>query len=226
MSAVPAFFIDYQLRVDAELKRLVPADGNRVQQSMAYTVHAPSKRVRPVLVLLCAELCGGTPAHAVGAAAAIELVHASSLILDDLPAMDNAPLRRGQPSNHLAFGEPIAILAAFGLLNFSYSVLDASIRAVTGVGTLESPVRCGWTRWSDRRPGGGSAGNRPANQLRDARADPSRQDRGALRRLRGCRRADRRGRCGPAAMARRLRQEPGACVPDHRRLARRGGRPR
>lgn len=123
MSAVPAFFIDYQLRVDAELKRLVPADGNRVQQSMAYTVHAPSKRVRPVLVLLCAELCGGTPARAVGAAAAIELVHASSLILDDLPAMDNAPLRRGQPSNHLAFGEPIAILAAFGLLNSSYSVL-------------------------------------------------------------------------------------------------------
>ena len=61
MSAVPAFFIDYQLRVDAELKRLVPADGNRVQQSMAYTVHAQSKRVRPVLVLLCAELCGGTP---------------------------------------------------------------------------------------------------------------------------------------------------------------------
>ena len=45
------------------------------------------------------------------------------LILDDLPAMDNAPLRRGQPSNHLAFGEPIAILAAFGLLNSSYSVL-------------------------------------------------------------------------------------------------------
>jgi geranylgeranyl diphosphate synthase type II len=123
MNAVPAFFIDYQLRVDAELKRLVPADGNRVQQSMAYTVHAPSKRVRPVLVLLCAELCGGTPAHAVGAAAAIELVHASSLILDDLPAMDNAPLRRGQPSNHLAFGEPIAILAAFGLLNSSYRVL-------------------------------------------------------------------------------------------------------
>ena len=123
MSAVPAFFIDYQLRVDAELKRLVPADGNRVQQSMAYTIHAPSKRVRAVLVLLCAELCGGTAARAAGAAAAIELVHASSLILDDLPAMDNAPLRRGQPSNHLAFGEPIAILAAFGLLNSSYSVL-------------------------------------------------------------------------------------------------------
>jgi geranylgeranyl pyrophosphate synthase len=123
MSAVPAFFVDYQQRVDAELKRLVPPDGNRVQASMAYTVHAPSKRIRAVLALLSAELCGGTAARAVGAAAAVELVHASSLILDDLPAMDNAPLRRGLPSNHLAFGESIAILAAFGLLNSSYSVL-------------------------------------------------------------------------------------------------------
>jgi geranylgeranyl diphosphate synthase, type II len=123
MTAVPAFLIDYQHRVDAELKRLVPADGNRVQQSMAYTVHASSKRVRAVLTLLCAELCGGTAARGIGAAAAMELVHASSLILDDLPSMDDAPMRRGQPSNHLAFGESIAILAAFGLLNLAYRVL-------------------------------------------------------------------------------------------------------
>jgi geranylgeranyl diphosphate synthase, type II len=123
MSGVPAFFIDYQQRVEGELRRLVPPDGSRVQQSMAYTVHAPSKRVRAVLTTLCAELCGGNAVHAAGAAAAVELVHASSLILDDLPAMDDAPLRRGQPSNHLAFGESIAILAAFGLLNLSYRVV-------------------------------------------------------------------------------------------------------
>ena len=123
MTAVPAFFIDYQQRVDAELRRLVPSVGSRVQQSMAYTVHAPSKRVRAILTLLSAELCGGAAARAVGAAATMELVHSSSLILDDLPAMDDAPLRRGLPSNHLAFGEPIAILAAFGLLNLSYNVL-------------------------------------------------------------------------------------------------------
>jgi geranylgeranyl diphosphate synthase type II len=123
MSAAPAFFIEYQLRVDNELKRLVPESGNRVQESMAYTLHAPSKRVRPVLVLLCAELCGGSAARALGAAAAVELVHAASLILDDLPAMDNAPLRRGRPSNHLAYGEAIAILAAFGLLNSAFGTL-------------------------------------------------------------------------------------------------------
>ncbi|MEO7272050.1 MAG: polyprenyl synthetase family protein [Vicinamibacterales bacterium] len=124
MSAVPGFFSDYQQRVDRELRRLVPANGSRVQQSMAYTVHAPSKRVRAVLTLLCAELCGGSAPRAVAAATAIELVHASSLILDDLPSMDDAPLRRGQPSNHVAFGEAIAILAAVGLLNLAYGALS------------------------------------------------------------------------------------------------------
>ena len=53
----------------------------------------------------------------------MELVHASSLILDDLPSMDDAPLRRGRPANHLEFGEAIAILAAFGLLNLAYGTL-------------------------------------------------------------------------------------------------------
>jgi len=129
MIAVPEFFRDYQQRVDQELRRLVPLEGSRVQQSMAYTVHAPSKRVRAVLTLLCAELCGGSATRAVPAAAAIELVHASSLILDDLPAMDNAPLRRGRASNHVAFGEAIAILAAFGLLNLAYGELSRAYDA-------------------------------------------------------------------------------------------------
>jgi len=129
MSAVPGFFRDYQERVDQELRRLVPGNGSRVQQSMAYTVHAPSKRVRAVLTLLCAELCGGSTARAAAAAAAIELVHASSLILDDLPSMDGAPLRRGKPSNHVEYGEAIAILAAVGLLNLAYGALSRSYEA-------------------------------------------------------------------------------------------------
>ena len=117
---VPAFFSDYQHAADAELRRVVPDGGSLVQRSMAYTLHAPSKRIRPVLALLCAELCGGTSQRALAAAAAIEMVHASSLILDDLPSMDDAPLRRGRPTNHRAFGESIAILAAFGLLNGAF----------------------------------------------------------------------------------------------------------
>jgi geranylgeranyl diphosphate synthase type II len=59
----------------------------------------------------------------VPAAAAIELVHAASMILDDLPSMDNAPLRRGRRANHLEFGEATAILAAFGLLNLAYGAI-------------------------------------------------------------------------------------------------------
>ncbi|HEX2455607.1 MAG TPA: polyprenyl synthetase family protein [Vicinamibacterales bacterium] len=123
MIAVPPFFAEYQTIVDAELRRFVPDGDGPVQQSMAYTVHAPSKRVRPVLTMLAAELCGGTSARALPAACVVELVHAASLILDDLPSMDDAPLRRGRPTNHRQFGEAIAILAAFGLLNMAFGTL-------------------------------------------------------------------------------------------------------
>ena len=130
MSAVPAFFGEYQSMVAAELRRLVPADSEAaVERSMAYTALAPSKQVRAVLVLLCAELCRGRAARAVPAAAAIELVHASSLILDDLPSMDDAPLRRGRKTNHLEFGEAVAILAAFGLLNLAYATYARAYEA-------------------------------------------------------------------------------------------------
>jgi geranylgeranyl diphosphate synthase, type II len=134
MIAAPPFFAEYQALVNAELDRLIAGDDNApVTRSMAYTAGAPSKRVRAVLTLLAAELCGGVPARAVPAAAVMELVHASSLILDDLPSMDDAPLRRGRKANHLEFGEAIAILAAFGLLNLAYGTLarayDAALAA-------------------------------------------------------------------------------------------------
>ncbi len=123
MSQVPGFFTDYAAPIDQELRRLVPPGGDLVQQSMAYTVHAPSKRVRPILTLLTAQLCGGSVTRALPAAAAIELVHASSLILDDLPSMDDSPLRRGKKTNHLEFGEAIAVLAAFGLLSHAFGTI-------------------------------------------------------------------------------------------------------
>ncbi len=136
MSPVPAFFAGYQARVDELLRHLVVTERGAIERSMAYTLFAPSKRVRPVLTLLSAELCGGTSTHPLAAAAAMELVHTSSLILDDLPAMDNAALRRGRAANHLEFGEAIAILAAFGLLNLAYGTLarsyDAASRRAAG----------------------------------------------------------------------------------------------
>ena len=123
MIRVPGFFSDYQQRVNLTLVRLVPQTGDAVQRAMAYTLHAPSKRVRPVLTLLATELCGADSRKALHAAAVVELVHASSLILDDLPSMDDAPLRRGKPANHRQHGEAIAILAAFGLLNLAFGTL-------------------------------------------------------------------------------------------------------
>jgi len=131
-AAVPAFFGVYQAKTDRLLKQLLPGTGGPVERSMGYTLHAPSKRVRPVLTMLAAELCGGTADHALPAAAAIECVHASSLILDDLPEMDNAPLRRGKPANHVEFGEAIAILAAFGLLNEAYAIIARSYEPALG----------------------------------------------------------------------------------------------
>jgi geranylgeranyl diphosphate synthase type II len=123
MMPVPRFFADYQHRIDGELRRLVPGSADRVQEAMAYTLHAPSKRIRPVLTLLTAELCGGTLPAALPAACAMEMVHASSLILDDLPAMDNAAIRRRKPANHVVFGEALAILAAFGLLGGAFGTI-------------------------------------------------------------------------------------------------------
>lgn len=129
MASVPSFFAEYQHHADAELQRLLPSSPEPVERSMAYTALAPSKRVRPVLTLLSAELCGGSIARALAAAAAMELVHASSLILDDLPSMDNAPLRRGRKANHLEFGEAIAVLAAFGLLNRAFGTIARAYEA-------------------------------------------------------------------------------------------------
>ena len=125
MSTLPSFFPRYQSRVAQELQRLLPG-GSRVEEAMAYTALAPSKQVRAVLVMLCAELCRGSAERAVPAACAVELVHAASLILDDLPAMDDAPLRRGRRANHLEFGDATAILSAFGLLNLAYGVVAQS----------------------------------------------------------------------------------------------------
>jgi len=90
-----------------------------------YAALGAGKRVRPVLSLAVAELCGAPASHdaVVDVACAIELVHASSLVLDDLPSMDDAQLRRGRPTVHRAFGEDVAILAAFALLNRAFGLV-------------------------------------------------------------------------------------------------------
>lgn len=99
----------------------------RLQESMAYSLLAGGKRLRPVLVLLACEACGGTAAAALPAACALEMVHTYSLIHDDLPAMDDDDLRRGRPTNHVVFGEALAILAGDALLTLAFEVMARDV---------------------------------------------------------------------------------------------------
>jgi geranylgeranyl diphosphate synthase type II len=131
MASLPALFEPYQAEIGRALETFVPAaPASRVVEAMRYTLLAPSKRVRAILAMLAAEVCAsGGAARARSAACAIEAVHAASLMLDDLPSMDNAPLRRGRPTAHVAFGEAVTILAAFGLLNAAFASLARSYEA-------------------------------------------------------------------------------------------------
>ncbi len=108
-----------------------------VERAARDSLLAPAKRLRPILTLLVVELFRGEPRRVVPAALAVEMVHTASLILDDLPCMDDASLRRGRPACHLAHGESTAVLAAFALINRAYEMLsegwtggpDSSVRA-------------------------------------------------------------------------------------------------
>jgi geranylgeranyl diphosphate synthase type II len=111
--------------VDAELDRCVPAEGaaGTLAAAMRHIVFSGGKRLRPALVLLACEHVGGRREEALGAAAAVELVHAYSLLHDDLPCMDDGKLRRGKPCAHIVYGEALAVLAGDALLTLAFEVL-------------------------------------------------------------------------------------------------------
>lgn len=90
--------------------------------SIRYSLLNGGKRIRPVLMLACAEVLGVDVKEVLPFALALEMIHTYSLVHDDLPAMDNDDFRRGKPSNHKAFGEANAILAGDGLLNEAYAL--------------------------------------------------------------------------------------------------------
>jgi geranylgeranyl diphosphate synthase type II len=95
----------------------------RLRDAIRHSLLAPGKRLRPLLVLMATEACGGESRAAIPAACAVEMVHTYSLIHDDLPAMDDDDLRRGLPSCHAKFGEATAILAGDALLARAFEVL-------------------------------------------------------------------------------------------------------
>lgn len=123
---------------EEQLPHYLPAAGlpqDTVVQAMHYACADGGKRIRPVLTMeFCRVLCGDA-VKALPFAAAIEMIHSYSLIHDDLPCMDNSPLRRGKPAVHVAFGESMALLAGDALLNRAFEVMLA---ADTGVRPAEA----------------------------------------------------------------------------------------
>ena len=138
MNGEPAeAFRDYlartRVRIDATLRRLLPGPQAKpllIHRAMRYTALAEGKRLRPALVLLAYDTCGGRGRRADPVAAALEMVHAFSLIHDDLPAMDDDAVRRGKPANHVVFGEGIAILAGDALLALAFETLSGLRRTL------------------------------------------------------------------------------------------------
>ena len=96
---------------------------NKIFKAMKYTVTLPGKRLRPVMCLECCNMFGGNIEDAVPAACAIEMLHAQTLIHDDLPCVDNDNYRRGQLTNHMVFGEANAVLAGDALLTFAPQII-------------------------------------------------------------------------------------------------------
>lgn len=98
----------------------------RLEKAIQHCMFSGGKRLRPVLTLVAAEALGVSAARALRPACTIEMIHTASLVLDDLPCMDDAKVRRGAPACHLAFGEDIAILAAVTLITEAFQVVAGS----------------------------------------------------------------------------------------------------
>ncbi|PWB34343.1 (2E,6E)-farnesyl diphosphate synthase [Pseudomonas sp. SDI] len=123
---IGAYQASSQARVDAALEQLFVAPSAelaRLYEAMRYSVMNGGKRVRPLLAYAACQALGVAPEQANGAACAVELIHAYSLVHDDLPAMDDDDLRRGQPTTHKKFDEACAILAGDGLQSLAFGAL-------------------------------------------------------------------------------------------------------
>ena len=150
---IDAYQTSSQDRVNAALERLFVAPSAelaRLYEAMRYSVMNGGKRVRPLLAYAACEALGAAAEQANGAACAVELIHAYSLVHDDLPAMDDDDLRRGQPTTHKAFDEACAILAGDGLQSLAFSTLldpqlntldaETRLRMVAGLALAAGPA--------------------------------------------------------------------------------------
>ena len=123
------------------LESVIPGEGLEQQvvaDAMRYSLLSGGKRIRPFLLLTCYRLAGGEEREALPLAAALEMIHAYSLIHDDLPCMDNDDFRRGRPTNHKVYGEAMAVLAGDGLLTHAF---ETAVKAPIQPERLLSAIR-------------------------------------------------------------------------------------
>lgn len=154
---------DRRLRVDRDLDRLLPPASSppgTIHAAMRHSVFAGGKRIRPILAIAAAEACG-RHLGATDAACALECVHTYSLIHDDLPALDDDDLRRGQPTCHKAYGEAVAILAGDALLTLAFQLLVE----------LDAPDRIKTALVSELALAGGTLGGMIGGQVEDLAAE-------------------------------------------------------
>ena len=149
----------FRTEIDSQLDRYSQLDADcpdHLREAIRYCLLAPGKRIRPLLVLTAAKICGGQVENAMPSACAVEMIHNYSLIHDDLPAMDDDELRRGRPTCHIQFDEATAILAGDALIPLAFE----DHRPGHPSGRRRQPMRCG-TRPSLRaQPVGGRSGRR------------------------------------------------------------------
>jgi len=139
--------------VDEKLAALASAEPSAppgILEAVRYALLGPGKRLRPTLLLACGEAAGGRRDELLEPACAVEMIHAFSLVHDDLPALDDDDLRRGRPTLHVKFGEATAILAGDALLNMAFAVLAAypegpgfAIRKLAVIGEISRAVGLG-----------------------------------------------------------------------------------
>ncbi len=127
-----AYLEERRAEIEQALQGALPPrqpDPGRLVEAMRYTLLLPGKRLRGIVCLAVADLFGGRRGDVLPLAVAVEMVHAASLVLDDLPAFDDATRRRGAPASHLVFGEATAVLASIGLLSRAFGYLAERCRA-------------------------------------------------------------------------------------------------
>jgi geranylgeranyl diphosphate synthase type II len=138
------FIAQHAAEIERALRTHLPtssqAGAERLNDALAYALFPGGKRLRPLLALSAARLAGATHEQGIIVGCAVEFLHSSSLILDDLPAMDDADWRRNRRALHLVFGEGLAVLAAVALLNQAYSLLTraASSSSIAGARATEA----------------------------------------------------------------------------------------